>query len=148
MIKNKSAITEATMNIGVIIGGGTSKEIEALGSFGKTFSVLFALRDEFIDTYEIDEVVNRYRNECLPLPILLTFKKPQKAKEITRVLTKEAITEADVEALLDLVIDSKETDQLRQEMTSMIKTEKRNLDSIKQHKDTFTILIEAMMEDL
>jgi geranylgeranyl pyrophosphate synthase len=148
MIKTKSAVTEATLKIGAIIGEGSPQEIEILGSFGRTFSILFALRDEFIDTFEIDEVLNRYKNECLPLPVLLTLKNPKKAEEITRLLSKQRIAEAEVENLLDIVIDSEETEGLKREMHSMAVAESQRLNLLKVHKSEFAILLDAMIQDI
>ena len=63
MIKMKSVVSETTMKIGATLGNGTSEEIEVLGHYGKTLGILFTLRDEFIDTYELDELKNRYPKE-------------------------------------------------------------------------------------
>ena len=148
MIKAKTAVTEAAMKIGAIIGKGKTDEIEALGSFGKTFSVLFALRDEFIDVFEVDEVVNRYKNECLPLPILVTFKDPKQAKRITQLLSKQKITKKEFEDLVDLVIESKETCELKQEMLSMVKAEEHNLRGMKLHQNDFKVLLNATVKGI
>lgn len=148
MIKTKSAVTEATMKIGAIIGNGTPQEIETLGHYGKTLSVLFALRDEFIDVFEIDEVKNRYKNECLPLPVLLTLKDPAKAEKIIQLLSRERITETEIESLLDIVIDSKETNELKKELFSMVKEEEQRLQSLKIHRSSFVLLLKAMIEDI
>lgn len=148
VIKTKSAITEATMKIGAIIGKGTSEEIETLGNYGKTLSVLFALRDEIIDIFEKDELLNRFKNECLPLPVLLTFKNPKKAKKIIELLSVEPITETEVESLLDLVIDSKETSVVKREMSVTVKEEEQKLLLLKLHTSDFVLLLKSMLEDL
>ena len=148
MIKIKSFVTEATMKIGAILGGGTAEEIEVLGHYGKTLSVLFTLRDEFIDVFELEELRNRYENECLPLPVLLTFKDPKKAEELSKLFSRIKIDEKVIEDVADLVIDSKETNGLKKEMHSMIKLETSRLRLIKTHKSAFRLLLNSMMEDL
>ena len=148
MIKMKSAVSEATMKIGAILGEGSFEQIEVLGHYGKTLGVLFTLRDEFIDVFELDELRNRYEKECLPLPILFTFKNPKKADEITRLLSEKRLSENEVKRLLDIVVDSKETIELKKEMRSMIKRENQNLRLIKLHRSAFMLLLNSMMEDL
>jgi geranylgeranyl diphosphate synthase type I len=147
MIKMKSAVSEATMKIGAILGEGTSEEIEALGHYGKTLGVLFTLRDEFIDVYELDELKNRYEKECLPLPVLLTIKDSKKANLLIKQLSG-SITENHVENILDLVIDSKETKNLKKEMRLMVEQENHRLQLTKLHNSAFTLLLKSMIEDL
>jgi geranylgeranyl pyrophosphate synthase len=148
MIKSKSAISEAIMKAGAIIGGGTQKEVELLGSYGRVFSYLYSLREEFIDAYEIDEVVNRYRNEFLPLPILLALKCEKKTEAIIKLLSEDELTEKQLENLLDLVFDVKEVGELKKEMLSMIETQERNLCALEKHRDNLATIIKAMIEDL
>lgn len=148
MIKAKSFVTEATMKIGAILGGATAEETETLGHYGKTLSILFTLRDEFIDVFELDELKNRYEHECLPLPVLLTFKDSKKAAELSKLLSVSPITEKQIEAVADLVIDSKETKDLKKQMSSMVKTELTSLKPIKNHKSAFKLLLNSMNEDL
>jgi geranylgeranyl diphosphate synthase type II len=148
MIKTKSYVTEATMKIGAILGEGTTKEIEALGEYGKTLSVLSTLRDEFIDVFEADELKNRYKNECLPLPILLTFKDPEKSKKLLTLFSQNEISEKDIDEITDLVIDSKQTKLLKKKMRLMISLENLRLRSIKTNKNSFMLLIDSLMEDL
>jgi geranylgeranyl pyrophosphate synthase len=148
MIKMKAAVGEAAMKIGAILGGGTSEEIESLGHYGKTLGVLFTIRDEFIDVFELDELKNRAEKECLPLPILCTLKDASKADTIMRMVGGSTITEKDVEIILDLIINSKETRELKKEMRLLIKEESQRLHLIKLHKKSFMLLLRSMMEDL
>jgi geranylgeranyl pyrophosphate synthase len=147
MVKMKSAITEATMKMGVILAKGTSVQMEILGSYGRTFSILFALRDEFIDTFEVDELTNRAKNECLPLPVLLSYKNTKNAKNIAQLISGQ-ITETEVERLLDIVLCSKETKGLKKEMFSMVKAEGKKLRLLKMHKSVFMLLLKSTVEDL
>jgi geranylgeranyl pyrophosphate synthase len=148
MIKMKAAVGEVTMKIGAILGGGTSEEIELLGHYGKTLGILFTLRDEFIDVFELDELKNRAEKECLPLPILCTLKDASKAGTIMRIVGESPITEKEVEIILDLVINSKETRELKREMRSLTKEESQRLHLIKLHKKSLMLLLRSMMEDL
>lgn len=148
MIKIKAAVAEATMRIGAIIGEGTLQEAEALASFGRTFGTLLTIRDEFIDVFELDELKNRVEREWMPLPILYTLKDTAKKDEILSLLKGGPLTKETVERTLDIVIDSKETQELKNEMLSMIKDENQRLSLIKKNQDKFKLMLESTVEDL
>jgi geranylgeranyl diphosphate synthase type I len=148
MIKMKAAVGEVTTKIGAILGGGTLEEIDVLGQYGKTLAILYTIRDEFIDTYELDELRNRVEKECLPLPILFTLKKSDKADKIMSLLTNGQIKEKNAELIFDLVVDSKESRELKREMRLMIEEECRRLHLIKLNKNVLVLLLRSMMEDI
>jgi geranylgeranyl pyrophosphate synthase len=148
MIKLKAAVGEATTKIGAVLGGGTPEQIETLGHYGKTLAVLYTTRDEFIDTFELDELRNRVEKECLPLPVLYTLKDSGKVDEILRLVRANPITEKELELILDTVIDSKEATELKREMRSMIEEENHRLRLIEVNRSSFELLLRSMMEDL
>jgi geranylgeranyl pyrophosphate synthase len=148
MIKMKAAVGETTTKIGAVLGGGTPEQIEMLGHYGKTLAVLYTIRDEFIDAFELDELRNRVEKECLPLPILYTLSDSGKADKILRLLRANPITENELEAILDLVVDSKETEELKKDMRSMVEEENQHLHSAKLDRNIFMLLLRSMVEDL
>ena len=148
MIKTKAAVGEATTRIGAIIGGSSSEQIEMLGSYGKALAILYTIRDEFIDAYELNELRNRVKKECLPLPILYALKDAKKADEIVRLVKKDPISEEDGERLLDLVMDSKEAEELKQEMQANVEEQNHGLRKITTNRSIFVLLLQSMMEDL
>jgi geranylgeranyl pyrophosphate synthase len=147
MIKRKAAVSKTTTQIGAILAGGSPSEVEALGFWGETFGVLYTLRDEFVDLFDLVELKNRYVNETLPLPILYTFRDPLQAEHIRRLLDG-MMTEKEHELLLDLVMDSKETGELKEQMQVMIKNASVELGRLKYCKSELTLLLDAMLEDL
>jgi len=155
MIRTKVAVAEATAKIGVILGGGTPQEVEELGHYGRTLGILMTIRDEFVDVFELDELKNRAEKECLPLPILFTFKDPEKKDEIIQLLKASTITEKEVDRILDLVINSKETRMLKKEMRRMIKAEIQRLKFVgiesgegTNYKNILAFLLKSTLEDL
>ena len=84
VIEKKAANVEAQTRIGAIIGRSTKNEIEALGKYGRILGILITLREEFIDVFEPEELHNRMKNECLPLPILYAFQNPRVKKKILK----------------------------------------------------------------
>lgn len=148
MIKTKAAVAEATMRIGAIIGGGLPQEIGVLANFGKTFGTLLTIRDEFIDIFEIHELKNRAEREWLPLPILYALKDPAKKEEILTLLKGGHITKKAVELTRDIVIDSQETRQLKNEMRSMIQEQNKQFITIRNNQDKFKLMLDSTVEDI
>lgn len=148
MIKMKAAVGEATTKIGAILGGATQEETDALGHFGKTLAILYAIRDEFIDAFELEELTNRVEKECLPLPILLTLRDAEKAAKIKQLIGKKPITQKELEHVLKLVVNSKETRELKNEMRLMIEDENKRLSSVCLRRRKFTLLLRSSIEDL
>ena len=101
-----------------------------------------------MDAFELDELRNRVEKECLPLPILYALKDAKKADEILRLVKKNPISEEEGELLLDLVMDSKEAEELKKEMQAMIEEQNHNLLPIKTNRHIFELLLQSMMEDL
>ena len=147
MIKMKSAVSETTMKIGATLGKGTPEQIEVLGHCGKTLGILATLRDEFIDTFELEELKSRDEKESLPLPVLLTIKDSKIANTIIKQLSKN-ITAEEFENFLDLVMDSEETNNLMKEMHLMVKQEAASLQLMKLQNNAFTLLLDSMLQDL
>lgn len=147
IIRGKVAAGEASTRIGAIVGGGTAAEVEALGHYGRTFGVLMTIRDEVIDMFEPEELKNRAERECLPLPILLTFKDEVKKAEILQLL-KEELTEDTVDKIVDVVLASKEAFDLKDEMKRLIKEEKHNITAVGNCKETLISSLESTLENL
>ncbi len=121
IIKMKAAVAEACAQIGAILGGGNLREIKTLGRYGRVLGILMTIRDEFVDIYELDELENRVKNECLPLPILYAFKDNSLKKRLILLLNKPKLTEEDVYKIIELVMNSKEIKELKKHMKSLIR---------------------------
>jgi geranylgeranyl pyrophosphate synthase len=147
IISKKSAASETATRIGAIFGGGTDREIELMGHYGRTYGVLMTIRNEFIDMFEPEEIMNRYRNECLPLPVLLAFQENSTKTEIIQLLEKE-LTEKSVERILDLSIDSKETQALIRDMKKWVENEISILPTSLRCREDLVLLLQALLEDI
>jgi geranylgeranyl pyrophosphate synthase len=147
-LRMRAAVAEAIMRIGAIIGDGDEEEIELLGHYGRTLGLLSAMRDEFIDMFEPQELENRYRHECLPLPILQALQNTQKREEIVHLLQKKKISEKDAYALVDLVMNMKEVQKIKKEMELLVRQELQRLKPIEQNRQILALFICATIEDL
>jgi geranylgeranyl diphosphate synthase type II len=147
LIRAKASVAEAHARIGAIIGGATLEEIERLGHYGRTIGVLMSVRDEFVDMFEPEELINRIKNECLPLPILFALKDPRKEKRIMSLL-KPSLSKGETNQIVELVMEAKQVLRLKKEMMAMILYEEQSLPCVKKCAAEFDLLLNSAMEDL
>jgi geranylgeranyl pyrophosphate synthase len=147
-LSKRAAMAEATMRIGGIIGGGSSEEIEILGHYGRTLGILAAIREEFIDIYDPEELMNRYRNTLLPLPILYALQDEQKTNEIISLIQKKHVSQEDAYTLAELIINSKEVKKLKKKMQSLIENELKLLEKLTINRKTLKLILYSVIEDL
>ena len=108
------------MHIGAIFGGGTIAEAETLAKYGRIIGMLTTLREEFIDVFEIEELVQKVHIKRLPIPILFAMQEPQRKKEIDKILANKNVTSGDVEELVELVFESKAVKKLKRDMEDLV----------------------------
>ncbi len=147
IIKMKVAVSEATTKIGAIIGKGTPQQIDLLREYGRIFGILNTIRDEYIDVFETAELKNRAEKECLPLPILATFKNPNKKTQILELIKRPATKET-MAKILDLTMDSFETKNLTEETKSLMRQELQLISNIRNCRQELELLLNACTVDL
>ena len=87
-------------------GGGTKKEIEALGQFGRRLGFLYRLAEEIKDTYNLDgNLIRRLENESIPLPILYAAQSSKKNLNMMKSIFKKEkpISKKDLISILKIV---------------------------------------------
>ena len=130
ILKMKASTFEAHMRIGAIVGDGEQGIVDLLGNYGRTLGILLSIREDFIDVFEPDELQNRIRNECLPLPILYAFKNPQTKKIILDYLSKQKISDKDAERIVDIVFEEENVESLRKTVKRLAEEACNNISSI------------------
>jgi len=150
ILKMKAASVEADMRIGAIIGGGTDTEVYALTKYGRILGILATLREEFIDVFEIEELQQRMRNECLPIPVLYALQDEGSRKRIRKLLAKKQITSRDVDELLDVVLEARGVRKLKKMMKSLVEESFRLISEIKDYnlRTLLKDLTVSTLEDL
>jgi geranylgeranyl diphosphate synthase type I len=148
IIKRKLAVSEATARIGALLGNGTLDDVETLGTLGRAIGLLNTLRDEFIDVFEPEELANRFEREVLPLPVLNVFRDPTKREEIMILLESRKMTKKKTERIVAIVMNAKETDELRQMMRSEIIKAFAPISNLKDCREAFKLLLKSTLEDL
>lgn len=150
ILKMKASTFEAHMRIGAIVGGGEQDVVDLLGDYGRTLGILVSIREDFIDVFEAEELQNRARNECLPLPMLYAFKNKQTKKTIMTYLSKQKITEKDAEKIVDIIFEEENVELLRSEIKRLGKDACKSISSIPNKELIYQIeiLIKGISEDL
>jgi heptaprenyl diphosphate synthase len=150
ILKMKASTFEAHMRIGAIIGGAEQDVVDLLGDYGRTLGILVSIREDFIDVFEADELQNRAKNECLPLPILHAFKNKQTKKTIMTYLSKQKITDKDAEKIVNIIFEEENVELLRNEVKRLAQEACNSISKIANKNLAYqmTILIKGIIEDL
>lgn len=150
ILKMKASTFEAHMRIGAIVGDGEQGIVDLLGNYGRALGILLSIREDFIDVFEPDELQNRIRNECLPLPILYAFKNPQTKKIILDYLSKQKISDKDAERIVDIVFEEENVKSLRNMVKRMAEEACNTISSIPNRNLVYQMekLIKGAIEDL
>jgi heptaprenyl diphosphate synthase len=150
ILKMKASTFEAHMRIGAILGGGEQDVVDLLGNYGRTLGILGGIREDFIDIFEAEEIQNRFRNECLPLPVLYAFKNRQTKKAILNYFSKRKITDDDAEKIVDIVLSEEYVKKFRNEIKGLAQKTHVTISRIpNQHLiSTMKNLINGIIEDL
>ncbi len=149
ILEMKGAATIMSIKLGAMLGGGSDQEIKTLALYGRIFGTLAALREEFIDIFESEELNNRIQNECLPLPVLYALQ-DRNSTEIRRILSKKGVSDADISQILDLVFESRQVRKLKNKMDTMANEACTLLLTIKnvESREILCQMIRSLTEDL
>jgi geranylgeranyl pyrophosphate synthase len=150
VLEKKGAIIEAEARISSIIGGGTKREIEALSRYGRILGLLGTLREDFVDIFEIQELVNRIKNECLPIPVMYAIQDTEARERIQDIFFKKEIREEDLTEAINVVFQTKMVRKLKETMSEAIKEAINTISILKKSKAKSFLenLLKSMLEDL
>jgi len=149
-VEKKAASIEADMCLGAIIGGGTEAEVEALAKYGRILGILTTLREEFVDIFELEELVQKASIERLPIPIIFAMQNRTQKNNIEKILEKKTITNADAEALVDIIFNSRNVKKLKKYMEDLVAQANCLLHPFhaKDSRNQLMYWVSSMLEDL
>jgi geranylgeranyl pyrophosphate synthase len=116
VIRLKSVVPMIAMKIGGILGNGDPKVVEMLGGFGRSYGIVSATVEEFADLLEIDELRNRLKNECLPLPMIYALQNIEIRKTLDPLLKSRELSRTTHKRIIDIVLASKEVAALQESL--------------------------------
>jgi geranylgeranyl pyrophosphate synthase len=144
VVRKKSADFEAYTRISAIIGGGSKKEIGALGEYGKLLGMLVILRDDIIDMLDPEETIHRIKHEHLSLAILYALQKPE-MKSLVSDLLKKTTTTKDAEKLSMLVDEAGGFNDMQKCMQELAGAAYNKLEEVKLINNSLALLICGML---
>jgi geranylgeranyl pyrophosphate synthase len=150
IVKMKAASIEGDMRIGAIIGGGTPKEVETLAKYGRILGTLAMLREEFIDVFDVEELNQRMCSEYLPIPVLYAIQDEETREKIQRLLAKGKIGNKDIDTLVNMVFEARNTVELKESMSKLVTRAIRLTSNVENNKlrNQLQTFVSSTMEDL
>jgi geranylgeranyl pyrophosphate synthase len=129
----KAVVPEVASKIGAIIGNGSTIEVDGLGRIGRSYGINSLIIEEFADLMDIEELNNRIKNECLPLPVVYAFQDKQIRSAMQEFL-KYNLTKERHQQFIEIILESKEVKPLESYMIENAKNEVTQLVNIKEQK--------------
>jgi len=151
VLEQKGTTIELHACLGAIVGGGSKADIEAIERYGKILGTLIAIREEFIDIFEFEELRNRIKERRLPLPILYALSNPQVKESILSLETSSKRAKESFDRIVDLVFLNENVRRLIEMMYRLSKKGIRSLRRLSlksQARDNLEMLIYGALEDL
>jgi geranylgeranyl pyrophosphate synthase len=112
VLRLKAVVPEIAMKIGAIIAKGAEKDVELLGKYGRVFGINSLIIEEFADLFTLDELSCRFKNECLPLPIIYAFQNSLTKEALLPMLRMEPLNKKYHNKIIRITLDSEKTDLL------------------------------------
>lgn len=144
IVRKKAADVEAHTRISAILGGGSKKEIETLGEYGRLLGMLIILHDDWIDMIDPEEAQHRVQNECLPLPILYALRDTKTKSTLTSILLKGRITKKDAKTILETIYKAKGFRTTEKLMLEYARSASSFIERIKYNRDYLKLLVQSL----
>ena len=116
IIEMKAAGIEVDMFMGALFGGGGDGDVEVLARIGRILGILIALRENFIDIFEAEELRQRIAVHDFPLPLFAAMQDKKAEDEIQRILSKDNWSENEISQLLDITLETEPVLQIKKKM--------------------------------
>jgi len=148
ILRMRAAMGEVAMKIGAIIGNSTEEEVARLGHYGRTFGLLIAVRDEFADIFEPEELKSVSLKGSLPLPIMYAMQDMETRNKIISIIGKKRISKKDSYMLAELARDTRGVKNLKKTMNKLIEEELSYLGGKSHTEEMLRSIIGSTVENL
>jgi geranylgeranyl pyrophosphate synthase len=129
VIRLKAVVPEMSMRIGAILGNASAEQTYSLGTFGRIYGINSLIIEEFTDLLNIEEVKNRLENECPPLPMIYALQNEQIKTKLIPLLSYN-LNKDSHKKILEIVLDSKQTQALGNYLVNSAREEVKQLTKI------------------
>ncbi len=144
VVRKKAADVESYTRVGAILGGGSKSEVEALGVYGRLLGELLILRDDLVDTADLDELSHRIRKEHLPLPILYALQASKSKSELKDLLSKEELPKNEAERIFNLTYKAKGIRQHGEYMEKLIENASRSIRNLRNQRENLLLVVRSI----
>ncbi len=142
ILRLKCSVPQMHCQVGAVIAGASDDVVSKMGEFGKTYGMIALIAEEFIDLLTPGELENRIKNECPPLPFLYALKNPTLRHELLQLTSSAATSAASLKRMVDVVLKSKEAQNVYKRMNVNAQRENHKLSFIKgKERDKFLSLL-------
>ena len=145
VVRKKAADVEAHTRISAILGGGSKKEIEALGEYGRLLGMIIILGDDFIDMMDLREVSHRIKKEHLPLPILFALQNQKIKRKLNSLLLKKTLTKKDTQRILEITHEAEGLKLLEKVMRKLAEDSYSSISSLRCAKTDLQLLVQSAL---
>ena len=111
VIRHKAVVPELAMKIGAILGNSSPRNVKSLGQIGRTFGIVSIIIEEFTDMFDENELRNRIKNGCPPLPLMYALQDTQTRKVLLQMLGNLSDKEVH-NKIIDIVVSCSEVQNL------------------------------------
>jgi geranylgeranyl diphosphate synthase type I len=145
VVRKKAADVEAHTRISAILGGGSKKEIEALGEYGRLLGMIIVLGDDFIDMMDLREVSHRIKKEHLPLPILFALQNQKIKRKLDSLLLQKTLTKRGTQRILEITQEARGLKLLENVMRKLAEDSYRIISNLKHEKKNLRLLVQSAL---
>jgi geranylgeranyl pyrophosphate synthase len=142
VIESKGAVAQACAEIGALIGQGKPEDVQVLSDFGKTIGLLKAIKNEFEDMSDPEELKGKLKNKILPLPMLFAAQDASAMMKINGLLQCK-LTKQTTQTISDIALATEPVKKLLQEMLILSQNQAKAIESIKTHKEIFKLILQT-----
>lgn len=142
MIQKKTAsLIQASCKVGGIIGKGSTKEIEALSSYGHFLGLAYQVQDDMLDIFGDEEKFGKEIGKDIKekkrgnLVIVFTLNESKKKQELLEIMKKEKISEKDINRAIEIIEETDSKKKATEIKNNYIKKAEENLDLLPSNKN-------------
>jgi geranylgeranyl diphosphate synthase type I len=137
--KKTGVLLEASLRIGAIVGGGSEREINALGEFGRNLGLAFQIKDDILgltaDEKELGKPVGSdicEGKKSLPVLYAIEHASEKDKEKLLSILSKK--DSCDLVESMRIIRETKSIDYARNKLEELTTKAKKQLDIFKQSK--------------
>ncbi len=147
VMRLKGVVAEVQCRIGGILGEADEASLEVLAGYGRTVGMLGAIKDEFSDIFNGQELLHRIKFECPPMPMVYACQDKKVRSQIRELVDDPDFSNKHVRKIGKLIMGSEGYQKLIREINDEIGLELKNLALYNENGvvDEMTLLLRVLL---